>query len=125
MTSAVETKDGDLNGMQLALALGNADNGVYSLADKIAKAAEAAGAEVLFMLPTAADDGMTAMLRVAGPPERFLQLRTTGPDMAVAEGDDIDPYLLRLAHASLDVLGRIGADRDNPTAVAEAIFEAS
>lgn len=101
----------DLPRMQLELALELADSGDSPLADKIAQAAENAGADLLFMLPTPDGNGMSAVVRVDDEgDDRFLQIRTAEAGMVVCEDEEMDPYLLRLARASVDVLRRIGDD---------------
>ena len=101
----------DLPRMQLKLALELADPGECSLADKIAQAAEAAGADLLFVLPAPDGMGMSALVRLADEgADRFLQIRSAGTGLAIAEGEEIDPHLLSLARTSVEVLQRIGAD---------------
>jgi hypothetical protein len=104
-------EDADLPRMQLELALELADSGDAPLADKIAKAAENAGADLLFMLPTPDGEGMSAVVRVGDDgDDRFLQIRTAETGMTVSEGEEMDPYFLRLARSSVDVLRKIGDD---------------
>jgi hypothetical protein len=105
--------NGDWHRIQQELARGLAKDGADKLAEKIAKAAEAVRADLLFMLPTPSGEGMSAVLRIAGANDRFIQILTTESDVTILEGDDIDPSFLRLARASVDVLERIGADREN------------
>jgi hypothetical protein len=101
----------DLARLQLARALELADAGERPLADKIADAANAAGADLLFMLPSPDGAGMSAMVRFGGAGEdRFLQIRTAEAGMTISKDDEIDPDLLRLARTSVDVLQRISTD---------------
>lgn len=100
----------DLPRLELERALKRADAGDRSLADKIGEAARAAGADVLLMLPAPAG-GMSAVVRLADrKADRFLEIRASDAGLSVLEGKEIDPRLLALARASVDVLQRIGAD---------------
>jgi hypothetical protein len=101
----------DLPRMQLELALELADAGECSLAEKVAQAANAAGADLLFTLPAPNGMGMSALLRLNDDGDnRFLEIRTAETGLSISEGEEIDGNLLSLARASVEVLQRIGAD---------------
>ena len=95
---------------EMALELGEA--GGRPFAESLQKAADAAGGEVLFMLPTADGVGATGLLRlVDNGSSRFVQVRTGGDGFIISEEADIDANLLGFARASIDVLERLRADR--------------
>jgi hypothetical protein len=106
-----KAKSTDLARLQLERALRLADAGESPLADKIAEAANAAGADLLFLLPAPDGEGMSAIVRFGGAgADHFLQIRTGEAGMTISKDEEIDPDLLRLARTSLDVLQRISTD---------------
>lgn len=103
----------DLARLQLERALRLADADESPLADKIAEAADAAGADLLFVLPAPDGEGMSAVVRFCGAgADHFLQIRTGESGITISRDDEIDPLFLRLAQRSVDVLQRINADPD-------------
>jgi hypothetical protein len=111
----------DLARIQLELALELVESSEALLADKIAQAAENAGADLLFMLPTPDGNGMSAVVLVDDEgDDRFLQIQTAESGMMVSEGTEMDQHLLRLARASVDVLRRINDDKSIRTPLASA-----
>src|SRR3989337_1241289 len=94
----------------MALELGEA--GGRPFAESLQKAADAAGGEILFMLPTADGVGATGLLRlVDNGDSRLVQVRTGKAGLVISEEPDIDADLLGFARASIDVLERLRADR--------------
>lgn len=95
---------------EMALELGDASGRPF--AESLQKAADAAGGEVLFMLPTADGAGATGILRLMdNGSSRFVQVRTGEAGPVISEEADIDVALLGFARASIDVLERLRADR--------------
>ncbi len=83
-------------------------------------AAEAAGGDLLFVLPYTADSGSSAeatpidhaMVRlVEDGKSRLLLVRAGAVGFHLLEEDAIDAGLARFARASIDVLERLGADK--------------
>ena len=76
-------------------------------------AAEAAGGDLLFVLPGARDatDGEHAMVRLLeGGRNQLLLVRAGETGFQMVEEDAIEAGLARFARASIDVLERIGSD---------------
>ena len=95
---------------EMALELGEASGKPFS--ESLHKAADAAGGEVLFMLPAAGGVGATGLLRLKeNGSSRFVQVRTGASGFIISEEADIDADLLGFARASIDVLERLRADR--------------
>ena len=94
----------------MALELGGA--GDRPFAEMVEQAAEAAGVDLLFVLPAPDGRGNAAIVRLMEDGQsRFLQVRREGSALAVSEEPDIDAGLLVFARASIDVLERLRDDR--------------
>jgi hypothetical protein len=74
-------------------------------------AAQSAGAEVVFVLPTAGASGVNAVVRLVDD-ERdcFLQVRSTDTGLAVIDESEMEPTLIGLARALVDVMRRLATD---------------
>jgi hypothetical protein len=103
---------GRLKRLEFEMALELGDAGGRPFAESLQKAADAAGGEILFMLPTADGVGATGLLRlVDNGDSRLVQVRTGKAGLVISEEPDIDADLLGFARASIDVLERLRADR--------------
>ena len=101
-----------LQRLQFELALDLSIPGGRPVQETLARAAETAGADLLFVLPVPRGEGMMAVVRLAEEGgDCFLQVRTADGGFAITEETDIDKTLLGLARASLEVLQRMLADR--------------
>ncbi len=101
----------------------------------VREAAEAAGGDLLFVLPCAtdiqaADGGLpagaspveNAMVRLVEDGEsRLLLVRSGAAGLHLVEEDAIDAELIRFARASIDVLERLGADKRVVAPLATAV----
>jgi hypothetical protein len=97
-----------LQRLQLEMAIEARNTGARSLPELLADAAEAAGADLLFVLPATDGKGESAVVRLSEDGiDSFLQVTVTGSTFAVSEQTEMDQILLRLARASVDVLGRL------------------
>jgi hypothetical protein len=97
--------------LQFELALDLSVPGVRPVKETLAHAAETAGVDLLFVLPTANGKGTTAVVRmVEEGSDAFLQVRTADDGFAVSDEKQMDKALLQLARTSLDVLRRMSAD---------------
>jgi hypothetical protein len=120
--TAPRTGSQSLQRLQLEMALESRNTGKRPLAELLADAADAAGADLLIVLPGPNGAGMTAVLRLKEDAiDSFLQVRATESGFFVAEQPEMDQDLLRLARASVDVLGRMADDGNirEPIAAAE------
>jgi hypothetical protein len=81
--------------------------------ETLAQAAEIAGVDLLFVLPSPTGQGMTGMVRITDDDgeEAFLQVRMADGGFVFADEDTMDQLMLRLARASIEVLQRVSADR--------------
>lgn len=94
--------------LELALDLGAAGR---PPAEVVREAALSAGADLLFVLPAASGNGVTAVLRLREDGRHaFLQVASSGDRFETAEEAKIDANLLRLARASVDVFERLSRD---------------
>jgi hypothetical protein len=110
--STVVDDGGRLKRLEFEMALELGDAGGRPFAESLQKAADAAGGEILFMLPTADGVGATGLLRlVDNGASRLVQVRTGKAGLVISEEPDIDADLLGFARASIDVLERLRADR--------------
>lgn len=99
--------------LDFEMALQVADIGSKPLAEMVGQAADAAGCDLLFVLPSPDGAGITAMVHIPDcEGSCFLQVRTTEQGLLVVEETDISPDLLRFARASVNVLRRLRADQD-------------
>jgi hypothetical protein len=95
---------------EMALEIGEA--GGRPFPEVLQKAADVAGGEVLFTLPSRDGSGATGLLRlVEGGKTRLIEVRTGSAGLVIAEEADIDADLLGFARASIDVLERLRADK--------------
>jgi hypothetical protein len=80
--------------------------------ETLAYAAQSAGADLLFVLPGLRGSAPTAVVRLVDDGvDHFLEVVTTPSGFVVSDEAAMDPTLLRLARASVDVLQRMSADR--------------
>ena len=93
---------------EMALEIGGDDQ---PLADIVRNAAQSAGGDLVFMLPAANGEGVTAMVRlVEDGRSTFLQVRRAEKGFAIAEEGAIDADLIGFARASVAVLEQLRAD---------------
>jgi hypothetical protein len=93
---------------ELALEIGDPDR---PLADVVRQAAESAGGDLLFVLPSPSGNGDTAVVRFAeNDGSRFVQVRRSAEGYVLSEGAQIDSHILGFARASLDLFERLKAD---------------
>ena len=101
----------DLKRLEFEMALELGSSSGRPLAETVREAAEAAGGDLLFVLPAPDGRGNAAMVRLLeGGRNRLLQVRRAGSAYAVAEEPEINSELLVFARASIDVLERLRED---------------
>ena len=97
--------------LQFELALDLSIPGDRSVLETLTHAAETAGADLVFVLPTSNGRGTTAVIRLTDEgSDSFLQVRTADGGFAVSDEAQMDRTLLQLARASVDVLQRMSSD---------------
>jgi len=100
-----------LQRLQFELALDMSATDQRPPVDTLTQAAETAGAEVVFVLPTPRGKGITAVVRLVDEGrDYFLQVRSAEQGFAVADEAEMSETLLGLARASVDVMQRLSAD---------------
>ena len=101
--------------LEFEMALEIGEVGDRSWTEIVRQAAQVAGGDLLFVLPTIDSDGGTAenaMVRlVEANGDRFLQVRPAESGFKLREEAEIDPDLLGFARTSIDVLERLKADQ--------------
>jgi len=98
---------------ELALEVGIA--GKRPLRETLRNAVDAAGCDVVVELPTGDARGLVLIIRQREDGrDGFLQVRAAETGFDIADEDEIDPDLLSLARASIDVLERLKADGNVP-----------
>jgi hypothetical protein len=112
-SGAVISAEGrSLQRLQFELALDMSASDARPPHETLAHAAQAAGADLLFVLPAPRGNGMTAVIRLVDDGvDHFLQVGTADAGFAVSDEAAMDQTLLGLARASVDVLQRMSADR--------------
>lgn len=96
--------------LEFEMALDLASGSGRSLRDTVGAASKSAGGELVMLLPvrTASDDvAELALVRFPDEGGRFLQVRSEGAALVVAEEDGIDPDLLGFARTSLALFERL------------------
>lgn len=107
------TSGSGLKRLEFEMALEISDTGGRPLAETVKQAAQAAGGDLLFVLPAPDGDGVTAIVRLLEDGENhFIQVRTAEQGLAIRDEGEIAPELLGFARASIDVLERLRADRN-------------
>lgn len=97
--------------MQAELAQHLRSAGDVPLNERFTLAAEAAGANLLFVLPAPDGAGLRALVhRSEAGEDHFIQIRTADTGFEIDPEPQIDTGLLDLARASVDVFRRILAD---------------
>ncbi len=92
------------------------------VAEALARAAETAGADLVFVLPAPNGEGMMGVVRLNDEgSDFFLQVGTEKAGFPVSEEAEMDKTLLGLARASVDVLQRMSADRNIRGPLADAL----
>ena len=109
---AVEDDGRRLKRLEFEMALEMGEAGGQPFAEALQRAADIAGAEILFVLPAAEGTGATGLLRLTEDGRsRFVQVRSGDAELVILEEEAIDADLLGFARASVDVLERLRADR--------------
>jgi hypothetical protein len=109
--AASETDGMKLRRLRFELALESGECRGDISSERLQQAAEAAGADLLFVLPHAGG-GVAAVIRLRGAmDERFLLVRSVDGDFTISAETEIDAGLLGFARASANVLDRVKADR--------------
>ena len=113
-----EAKAGDsqaLKRLEFEMALEIGDTVNRSLTEIVRQAAEAAGGDLLFVLPALGPNGRPveqALVRlVEDESSQFVQVRASDGGLVVSAEAEIDADLLGFARASIDVLERLREDR--------------
>jgi hypothetical protein len=110
--AAPATAGRSLKRLEFEMALEIGDHIDRPPAEAIHLAAQAAGWELVIVLPTPEGHGTSAIVRLAeGNRNRFLQVEADDEGYAFFEESEIDPELLGFARSSIDVLERLRADR--------------
>jgi hypothetical protein len=98
--------------LDLELALDAASAGRRLTAEALREAAGSAGADVVFALPGSDGTGVVAVLRLHDEGRAvLLRVASTVRGYSIADETEMEPHLLDLARASIDVLERMGGDR--------------
>lgn len=100
-----------LGRLEFEMGLEIADSGEQPLSETVRQAAQTAGGDLVFMLPAANGQGVTAMVRLVEDGRGyFLQVRRADAGFAISEEGDIDADLIGFARASIAVLEQLRAD---------------
>jgi hypothetical protein len=98
--------------LDLELALDAASAGRRLTAEALREAADSAGADVVFALPGPDGTGVVAALRLVDDGRALLlRVASTVRGYSIADETEMEPHLLSLARASVEVLERMGTDR--------------
>lgn len=102
-----------LQRLQFELALDMSATDGRPPTETLAHAAQSAGVELLFVLPSPNGKDVTAIVRLVDEGiDYFLQVGSTPAGFAVEDEADMDKTLLGLARASVDVLQRMSSDHN-------------
>jgi hypothetical protein len=99
--------------MELDMALEIIESAGVAWTEAVRQAAEAAGGDVIFVLPETAEGAVRhrAMVRLRDrDEERLIAVREEAEGYAVEEEAEIAPDLVEFARASIEVLERLLAD---------------
>ena len=100
-----------LQRLQFELALDLSATGERPVPETLKRAAEATGADMVYMLPAPGGIGTMAVVRfLSEGRDCFLQAQSTESGFTVADEAEMDSAFLGLARASVDVLRRLSQD---------------